>query len=311
MDASVEVTNPGPRVTGHSLAAWTAEARELLRLAVPMAATQLAQMIILATDTVMLGHFSKEALAAGAIGNTVFFFIWLMGTGPVSAVSPMIAHVVGKHSASAKPRDRREVRAVARMGLWSVALISPPLLAVLFFTRPILLLLHQEPQLAVAQGVGGHARVGYSVTDGAVHRPLGIAVPELPAKQGWRGRTAAAVRGVTTGALLAKDRSPRGDVRRSIAGYVNDRVRVMCYDQAGDLRLPRSRHEQSGQLTQLQVGNPSQQVQVNDLQPPANPGNDNGNHRARQQHQDRNEHPMAHGRGDRANLGCPGTGESL
>ena len=42
-------------------------ARELTRLAVPMAATQLAQMIILATDTVMLGHFSKEALAAGAM----------------------------------------------------------------------------------------------------------------------------------------------------------------------------------------------------------------------------------------------------
>ena len=94
MDAGLEVTNPGPRITGHNLAAWAAEARELMRLAVPMAATQLAQMIILATDTVMLGHFSKEALAAGAIGNTVFFFIWLLGTGPVSAVSPMIAHVV-------------------------------------------------------------------------------------------------------------------------------------------------------------------------------------------------------------------------
>jgi len=152
MDASFDVSDPGPRVTGHRFAAWTAEARELLRLAVPMAATQLAQMIILATDTVMLGHYSKEALAAGAIGNTVFFFIWLMGTGPVSAVSPMIAHVVGRHAASAKPRERREVRAVARMGLWSVALISPPLLAVLFFTRPILLVLHQEPQLAADAG---------------------------------------------------------------------------------------------------------------------------------------------------------------
>src|ERR1700722_7738068 len=145
MDASVEVTNPGPRVTGHSLAAWTAEARELLRLAVPMAATQLAQMIILATDTVMLGHFSKEALAAGAIGNTVFFFIWLLGTGPVSAVSPIIAHVVGRHAASVKPRDRRDVGLVVRMGLWSVALMSPPLLAALFFTRDILLVFHQEP----------------------------------------------------------------------------------------------------------------------------------------------------------------------
>jgi len=152
MAESLDVINPGPRVTGHSFAAWVTEARELLRLAVPMAATQLAQMIILATDTVMLGHFSKEALAAGAIGNTVFFFIWLMGTGPVSAVSPMIAHVVGRHSSSIKPREQHEVRAVTRMGLWSVALVSPPLLMVLFFTRPILLLLHQEPQLAADAG---------------------------------------------------------------------------------------------------------------------------------------------------------------
>jgi MATE family multidrug resistance protein len=153
MDASVEVSDPGPRITGHSLSAWTAEARELMRLAVPMAATQLAQMIILATDTVMLGHFSKEALAAGAIGNTVFFFIWLLGTGPVSAVSPMIAHVVGRHAASGKARDRREVRLVVRMGLWSVGLMTPPLLIALFFTREILLVLQQEPKLAADAGI--------------------------------------------------------------------------------------------------------------------------------------------------------------
>lgn len=153
MDTSLDVADPGPRITGHSLAAWLAEARELTRLAVPMAATQLAQMIILATDTVMLGHFSKEALAAGAIGNTVFFFIWLLGTGPVSAVSPMIAHVVGRHAKSVKPRERRQVRVVVRMGLWSVALMSPPLLMALFFTRDILLLLHQEPGLAADAGI--------------------------------------------------------------------------------------------------------------------------------------------------------------
>jgi MATE family multidrug resistance protein len=153
MDAGLEVTNPGPRITGHSVSAWAAEARELLRLAVPMAATQLAQMIILATDTVMLGHYNKESLAAGAIGNTVFFFIWLLGTGPVSAVAPMIAHVVGRHSRSMKPRERREIRLVVRMGLWSVALMTPPLLTALFFTRDILLLARQEPQLAADAGI--------------------------------------------------------------------------------------------------------------------------------------------------------------
>ena len=114
----------------------------------PLAATQLAQMIILATDTVMLGHFSKEALAAGALGNTVYFLVWLLGSGMPMAVSPVIAHVQGRHSAATKPRDRREVRIAVRMGLWSVALVSLPLLAALIFTRPILLFFHQEPRLA-------------------------------------------------------------------------------------------------------------------------------------------------------------------
>ncbi|MGH6828756.1 MAG: MATE family efflux transporter [Rhizomicrobium sp.] len=145
------MSDPGPRAS--RLPGFLAEARALMRLGLPMAATQLAQMILLATDTVMLGHFSKEALAAGAIGNSVYVFTWLLGSGPVSAVSPMIAHVVGRHGGSRKSRDQREVRLVARMGLWSVVLISPLLLAALFFTRPALILLHQEPRLATDAGL--------------------------------------------------------------------------------------------------------------------------------------------------------------
>ena len=143
-----QVSNPGPLIPSSRHHAWWLEGRELLRLAVPLAATQLAQMIILATDTVMLGHYSKEALAAGALGNTVYFLVWLLGSGMPFAVSPVIAHVQGRHSSRAKPCDQREVRIAVRMGLWSVALVSLPLLAVLLFTRPILLALGQEPDLA-------------------------------------------------------------------------------------------------------------------------------------------------------------------
>lgn len=126
--------------------ALVTEARALLRLAVPLAATQLAQMIILATDTVMLGHFSKEALAAAAIGNTVYYLTWLMGSGIPMAVSPVIAHIQGEHGE--KQSVHRKVRIAARMGLWSAGLASLPLLSVLIFTRTILLTLHQEPKLA-------------------------------------------------------------------------------------------------------------------------------------------------------------------
>src|SRR3954466_10274288 len=115
------LTSPGPLIPARRHHAWLLEGRELLRLAVPMAATQLAQMTILATDTVMLGHYSKEALAAGALGNTIYFLVWLLGSGMPFAVSPVIAHVQGRHSASVKARDRHEVRVAVRMGLWSVA----------------------------------------------------------------------------------------------------------------------------------------------------------------------------------------------
>jgi MATE family multidrug resistance protein len=105
-------------------------------------------MAILATDTIMLGHYSKEALAAGALGNTVFFLIWLVGCGIPMAVSPVIAHIQGAHSGGKPDRDRREVRIAVRMGLWSVAITSLPLMALLFFTQPILLFFRQEPSLA-------------------------------------------------------------------------------------------------------------------------------------------------------------------
>ena len=143
-----DLTSPGPLISGRRHHAFLAEARELLRLAVPLAATQLAQMIILATDTVMLGHFSKDALAAAALGNTLYFLVWLLGNGLPMAVSPVIAHVQGRHAAATKPRDRREVRIVVRMGLWWVVMSSLPLLCLLIFTRPILLLLGQAPGLA-------------------------------------------------------------------------------------------------------------------------------------------------------------------
>ncbi|MDB5740127.1 MAG: family efflux transporter [Alphaproteobacteria bacterium] len=140
------LSDPGPLVPAKAHRAWTLEARELLRLAVPLAATQLAQMIILATDTLMLGHFSKQALAGAAIGNTIYFLAWLMGSGVPMAVSPVIAHIQGAHGTAG--RERRRIRIALRMGLWTAALTSLPLMAALIFARPILLALHQEPALA-------------------------------------------------------------------------------------------------------------------------------------------------------------------
>ena len=127
---------------------WLIEARALLVLAAPMAGSQLAQMAIMTTDVVLLGRLSREALAAAAIGNTVFYFAWLLGSGPGMAVSPMIAQILG-----ARPRDRTGVRATVRMGLWVTMLASLPLMLLMFNARWILSHLGQDPELAAGAGV--------------------------------------------------------------------------------------------------------------------------------------------------------------
>jgi len=138
-----ELQTAGPRIAGDQRGAFWLEVKALSKLAAPLAATQVAQMLILATDTLMLGHLSKEALAAATLGNNVFIMAWLVGLGPASAVPAMIAHIIG-----ARADDRAGVRNVLRMGLWAVALLSAPLLLVLAFTRDILILLGQDPALA-------------------------------------------------------------------------------------------------------------------------------------------------------------------
>src|SRR5580698_729678 len=144
----IDLSHAGARVTGHGLDAWIAEARELMKLALPLVFTQLAQMAIMTTDVVMLGHFSATALASAAIGNIAFFFCWIVGCGPVSAVSPMIAHILG-----ANPRDREGVRDAARMGFWAMLILCVPLVVILLFAKPILMFLGQTEELASGAGV--------------------------------------------------------------------------------------------------------------------------------------------------------------
>ncbi|MFA7263778.1 MAG: MATE family efflux transporter [Caulobacter sp.] len=127
---------------------WLIEARALIALAAPMAAAQLAQMAVMTTDVILLGRLSREALAAAAIGNTVYYFAWLLGSGPGFAVSPVIAQILG-----ARPRDRARVRATVRMGLWVTMLASLPLMIIMLNARWLLGHLGQEPGLARDAGL--------------------------------------------------------------------------------------------------------------------------------------------------------------
>ncbi len=126
---------------------WLVESRALLTLAAPLVLTQLAQMAIGTTDLLLLGRYSQAALASVAIGNTVYWFAWLLGGGPASAVSPMIAHILGERAG-----NRGGVRASLRMGLWAVGIVSLVVMPIMWSAKPILLMLHQQPELADGAG---------------------------------------------------------------------------------------------------------------------------------------------------------------
>ncbi|MGE5538225.1 MAG: MATE family efflux transporter [Gemmatimonas sp.] len=131
--------------TARRSALWAVEARATLALAIPLALSQLAQIAIQTTDVVMMGWVGPNALAAGGLATNVFIVQFVFGMGVATAVSPMVAQIVGRAERGGKVR---EIRRVVRQGLWVSTLLGVVFMAVCAQVRPILLALHQDPQLA-------------------------------------------------------------------------------------------------------------------------------------------------------------------
>src|ERR1700681_778889 len=124
--------------SGHHLAL---ELAETLKLAVPIALTQLGQIVMMTTDIAFIGRLGSEALAAASLAHTVFFVSFTFGMGLVSAVAPLAAQAFGA-------RDPRMVRRSLRVGLWAALLMSLPMMALPFRGEHILLALGQSPAAA-------------------------------------------------------------------------------------------------------------------------------------------------------------------
>jgi MATE family, multidrug efflux pump len=114
------------------------ELTETLRLAVPMALTQLGQIAMMTTDLALVGRLGDQAVAAAALASTVYFVSFTVGMGLVSAVSPLAAQAFGA-------RDPRMVRRALRVGLWAALLVALPMMAFPLKGEAILLALGQAP----------------------------------------------------------------------------------------------------------------------------------------------------------------------
>jgi multidrug resistance protein, MATE family len=124
---------------------YAAHAGAILSLGLPLIGGHLGQMAIGVTDTVMLGWYGVEALAAVTLASTYFFVLFIFGSGFAWAVMPMVA----SYSAEG---DERGIRRATRMGLWLSLGFAICALPAFIWATPILRLMGQSEDLAALAG---------------------------------------------------------------------------------------------------------------------------------------------------------------
>src|SRR5258707_13807429 len=116
---SLDKIERGPVATATSGRHLALELTETLKLAVPMALTQLGQIAMMTTDLALIGRLGDEAVAAAALAHTGFFVSFTFGMGLMSAVAPLASQAFGA-------RNPRLVRRSPRAGLCAGLLGSRP-----------------------------------------------------------------------------------------------------------------------------------------------------------------------------------------
>jgi len=120
-------------------------AKAIMTLGLPLIGGHLGQIAIGVTDTVMLGWYSVEALAAVTLGSTYYFVLFIFGSGFAWAVMPMVAAYDGEGNEVGMRRS-------TRMGLWLSLAFAVFVLPLLIWSPPILAVLGQGDALAALAG---------------------------------------------------------------------------------------------------------------------------------------------------------------
>lgn len=127
-------------------ALWLSEITDTIRLAVPMAATQLGQVAMMTTDLVLVGRLGGDHLAAAALAHTVLFSCFVVGMGLVAAVAPIAAQAYGA-------REPRMIRRALSVGIWAAVIAGIPLTIAQLNGSAVLVALGQDPKIA---SIAGH-----------------------------------------------------------------------------------------------------------------------------------------------------------
>lgn len=119
---------------------YKTEARNTLKLALPIIFGELAQMSLHLIDTAMIGYTGYKQLAAAALVLNVINIPFIFGIGVTISVAQMVSLAHGKF-------DKQQVSHYFFNGFWLCAVFGVLISLGLFFGRDILLHLKQDPEV--------------------------------------------------------------------------------------------------------------------------------------------------------------------
>jgi MATE family multidrug resistance protein len=136
--------NADPNV-GATAPSLRAEFKTTWRLAAPVIVIQLGMMAMGTVDVAMVGHVSKDALAAVALGHLYTWAVLSFGFGIVLAVDPIVSQAVGANDATA-------ARLGVQRGAILAVLLTLPLSLCMLPAEWVLAALGQQPTVVPAAG---------------------------------------------------------------------------------------------------------------------------------------------------------------
>ncbi|SRR5579883_181698 len=108
------------------------EVKSTLTIAVPLIAAFLSQKMMQFIDTMMMGWIGPSALAAGALGTSIFITTLVFGLGTLSSVGVFVARGRGA-------KDDDEIRKSLLHGIWLALFLSVPSVIVIWLAPYLLI----------------------------------------------------------------------------------------------------------------------------------------------------------------------------
>lgn len=117
------------------------EIKSIIVVALPLMAAFLAQRGMQFIDTVMMGWIGPTALAAGALGMSLFATILIFCMGALSAVGVLIVRAIGADNSS-------DIKFTLQHGFCFALMLSMPCMLIIWFIPHVLYLIGEDPRVA-------------------------------------------------------------------------------------------------------------------------------------------------------------------